>query len=139
MKVLEINGHRIELHDDIEQMNVMRYHKFSKLCAMEAGIGSDMTAVIGKIGTIIRHIENNKPKNAIAELKNMALAMDFTQRMFNPHSMAFSALVCTIDGREYNDLSDEGLKRVSDEIGAIFTKAGLDKEVAEVKKKSLTH
>lgn len=136
MKTFEINGHRIVLYNDVEQMNVVRYHKFNKMCTLESGVGSDMKSVLNKLRGISRHIEDGKPKNALAEVKNLSITLDFTQRMFDPQSMAFSALVSEIDGEQCNDLSDEGLARVSEKIGRIFTKAGLDEEVNGIKKKS---
>lgn len=135
MKEFSVGGHTFEVYDDIEQMNVVRYHKFSKMCALESGIGSDMSAVMGKIGSAIRHINDNKPKNAVADLKNLAITLDFTNRCFDPHSMAFAALVKSMDGKPCEDLSDDGLAKLSGEISRIFTKAGLDKEVLDLKKK----
>lgn len=138
MKEFKAGGHIIEIYDDIEQMNVVRYHKFSKMCILESGIGSGLTAIMDKLASIARHVSNNKPKNALAEIKNLSIALDFTERMFNPHTRAFAALVKAIDGKPCDDLSDDGLQKVSDIVSAAFTKEGLTQEVLEVKKKLKT-
>ena len=45
MQVIKIGKHTASIFDGIEDMPIVRYHKFMKCLLIDAGIGGDMAAV----------------------------------------------------------------------------------------------
>lgn len=55
MKNVQIKGMNVELYDSIEDLPIMRFHKYNKMLLVDAGVGSDLS-------DLDRHIDNiNNP------------------------------------------------------------------------------
>ena len=112
MKTARIGKHIVELYDSIEDLPIVRFHKYNKMMLVDAGIGgeiSDFEAHLEKIAAFIRTGDSEK---AIDQLNNMKKSVWFIQSELSPKYLAFAALITKIDGKECNDLSDDGLQRV---------------------------
>ena len=44
MVTTKIGKHTVEMHDTIEELPVVRFHKYQKLLLIDAGVGADITA-----------------------------------------------------------------------------------------------
>jgi len=111
MKEEKINGHMVKYFESIEEMPIMRYHKFNKYLLIESGIGSDVSDVIIHIDRAIKYAEKS-PKDAITELINAKQAIRLANEEISPQNLSFASLVYEIDSVLMTDLSDEGLGKV---------------------------
>jgi hypothetical protein len=111
MKEETIGGHTVRYYQSIEDMPVMRYHKFNKLLLVDSGIGSDASSIMVHIEKAIRYAEKS-PKDAIVELQNARQGISLAMDEISPKNVSFAALVASIDGVPTDDLSDEGLQKV---------------------------
>lgn len=116
MKTVEIGGKRVELYDSIEELPIVRFHKYSKMSLIDAGIGSDIADFDRHIGKAVALAKGKNPSDAAVEIENLRQSVYFIQNNLSPKYLSFAALVKSIDGRPCDDLSDEGLKKVVDEL-----------------------
>lgn len=116
MKTVEIGGKRVELYDSIEEMPITRFHKYSKMSLIDAGIGSDITDFDRHIAKAMALAKGKNPSDAAVELENLRQSVYFIQNNLSPKHLSFAALVKSIDGMPCDDLSDGGLQRVVDEL-----------------------
>lgn len=114
MRTIMLDNKSIVMYDAIEDLPMIRFHKFNKALLIDAGIGSDLTDFDKHIEKITRYINSKTPELANIELDNMRQNVFFIQENISPKYLAFAALVKSIDGIEYNDLSDEGLRKIVD-------------------------
>ena len=112
MKTIEVDGKKIELYDSIEDLPILRFHKFNKMLLVDAGVGSDLADFDRHIERAIIYASGDTPKMAVKELQNLRQNVYLIQSEVSPRCMAFAALVKSIDGVEYNDMSDDGLQKV---------------------------
>jgi hypothetical protein len=136
MKTVKINNLTLEIYDSIEEMPIVRHHKFNKMLMIDSGIGSDLSAFDMKLERIMRFIKDN-PEHAQTELLNLRQCISFIQNEISPKHLAFCALVKSIDGKEITDISDDGMQAIHERL-----KTATDKEITslteEVKKKNRT-
>ena len=116
MVTVQIGKHRVEYYDTIEELPIVRFHKYQKLLLIDAGIGSDIAAFDQRIERMRRYLASNKPDKAQQELENMRQCVYMIQNGINPQHRAFAALVTKIDGQECNDLSDDALVAVTERL-----------------------
>lgn len=112
MKTTKIGKHTVELYDSIEDLPILRFHKYNKMLLIDSGLGSDLTDIDVHIEKTISYMNADKKDEAVAELANLRKALYFVQMGLSPKHLAFAALVARIDGKETNDLSDDGLQKV---------------------------
>lgn len=134
MKELKIGKHKLKVFDSIEDLPIVRHHKFSKLMLIDAHIGSDISDFDSHLERTIRYIRTNKPDLAEKELLNLRQNIFMVQAEISPKHLAFAALVQNIDGEECNDLSDEALKGVLARISDVSV-GEIEKILGESKKK----
>lgn len=112
MRTLKIGKHKIEMYESIEDLPILRFHKYNKMLLIDSGIGSDIADVESHIEKVAAFIRTGAGEKAIDELSNMRKALYFIHMNLSPKHLAFAALITKIDGKECNDLSDDGLQRV---------------------------
>ena len=134
MKNVQIKGMNVELYDSIEDLPIMRFHKYNKMLLVDAGVGSDLSDFDRHIEKVIRYLNSPTPNMATVELENMRQNIYFIQSEVSPRHLAFAVLVKSIDGTPYNDLSDDGLQKVVDMFGDVPIKE-LTAQMEAVKKK----
>lgn len=134
MKTLKIGKHTVEMYDSIEDLPIVRFHKYNKMLLIDAGLGSDLNDIDSHIEKTIAYLRTNKNDEAVAEMMNMRKAVFLVQMNLSPKHLAFAALVQSIDGKPTNDLSDDGLRKVVELLSGEKTK-DIDKIVDESKKK----
>lgn len=134
MKTLKLGKHTIEMYDAIEDLPIMRFHKYNKMLLIDSGIGSDLTDIDSHIEKAGAFIRTNEPDKAIDELNNLRKAIYFVQMSLSPKHLALAALITKVDGKECDDLSDDGLQKVLNLIADLNNKQAIS-ELETAKKK----
>lgn len=116
MKTAKFNGNYIELYDEIDKLPIERFKEFNKYLMIDGGIGGDMESVDGHIVNLMQFIRRKDEDKAIQELNNMRQNYYFIIERINPEMNAFCTLVKTINGKPYDDLSDEGMTKLQSEL-----------------------
>lgn len=134
MRELKIGKHSLKIYDSIEELPIIRHHKFSKLLLVDAHVGSDISDFDAHLERVFRYIRTKKTDLAEKELMTLRQNVFFIQSEVSPKHLAFAALIHTLDGVENNDLSDESLKALVAKISDV-TVGELDSIISESKKK----
>lgn len=134
MKECIINKHNVVLYDSIDELPMLRFHKYNKMLLVDAGVGSDLSDFDRHIEKVIRYLNSPTPNMATVELENMRQNVYFIQSEISPRYLAFAVLVKSIDGNPCNDLSDDGLQKIVD-LFADVPNAELTAHLEAVKKK----
>lgn len=134
MKTAKIGKHIVEYYDSIEDLPIMRFHKYNKMLLIDAGLGSDLTDFDAHIEKAVAFIQSGDKDNATNELNNLRKAVYFIQNGLSPKYLAFAALISKVDGNETNDLSDDGLRSVVDTLADTTQKQAVS-ELDSAKKK----
>lgn len=134
MKEVTIGRHKVVLYNSIEELPIVRFHKYNKMLLVDAGLGSDVSAVDGHIERVVRFLNSDQKKEAVTELENMRQAIYVIVQGMSPKHLAFAVLVKEIDGKACDDISDEGLQRVLEMLGDVPMK-DMTAESEAVKKK----
>lgn len=116
MKSLLINKKIVRIYDSIDEMPIINFQKYNKYLLIDSGIGSDADDIDAHIIKIAKFIKANNSKKALQELQNMRQNMYMVNSEISPKYLAFAALIYSIDGKEVNDLSDDGLKKLLQDL-----------------------
>nr|DAI13759.1 MAG TPA: hypothetical protein [Caudoviricetes sp.] len=116
MKSLLINKKIVRVYDSIDEMPIVNFQKYNKYLLIDSGIGSDADDIDAHIVKIAKFIKANNNKKALQELHNMRQNMYMINNEISPKYLAFAALIHSIDGKEVNDLSDDGLKKLLQDL-----------------------
>lgn len=116
MKSLLINKKIVRVYDSIDEMPIVNFQKYNKYLLIDSGIGSDADDIDAHIVKIAKFIKANNNKKALQELQNMRQNMHMVNNEISPKYLAFAALIHSIDGKEVNDLSDDGLKKLLQDL-----------------------
>lgn len=119
MKNLLINKKIVRVYDSIDEMPIINFQKYNKYLLIDSGIGSDVDDIDAHITRIAKFIKANNNKKALQELQNMRQNMYMVNSGISPKYLAFAALIHSVDGKEVNDLSDDGLKALLKELKEI--------------------
>lgn len=117
MKEVTLNGHKVSLYNSIDELPMVRFHKYNKCLLVDAGVGSDISAFDGHIERVVRYIKSDKRDEAAKELENLRQNVFIVLSGMSPQHMAFACMVATIDGEPYDDISDDGLQKVVTLLG----------------------
>lgn len=116
MKSLVINNKIVQVYDSIDEMPIVNFQKYNKYLLIDSGIGSDADDIDSHIVRIAKYIKSGDNKKALQELQNMRQNIYMVNSEISPKYLAFAALIHSIDGKEVNDLSDEGLKKLLQDL-----------------------
>lgn len=116
MKSLLINNKVVKVYDSIDEMPIINFQKYNKYLLIDSGIGSDSDDIDAHIVKIAKYIKANDNKKALQELQNMRQNIYMVNSEISPKYLAFAALIHSVDGKEVNDLSDSGLKKLLQDL-----------------------
>lgn len=116
MKNLLINKKIVQVYDSIDEMPIVNFQKYNKYLLIDSGIGSDADDIDAHIVKIAKYIKSNNNKKALQELQNMRQNIYMINSEISPKYLAFAALIHSVDGKEVNDLSDDGLKKLLQDL-----------------------
>lgn len=112
MRTIYLDGKKVEIYDSIEDLPILRFHKYNKMLLVDAGVGSDLSDFDRHIEKAIRYAAGDTPNLAVAELQNLRQNVYFIQSEISPRYLAFAVLVKSVNGIAYNDVSDDGLQKI---------------------------
>ena len=116
MKNLIVNKKVVRVYDSIDEMPIVNFQKYNKYLLIDSGIGSDADDIDAHIVKIAKYIKSNNNKKALQELQNMRQNIYMVNSEISPKYLAFAALIHSVDGKEVNDLSDDGLKKLLQDL-----------------------
>ena len=126
MQKIKVKNHTLEVYDAIDEMPVVRYHKFTQLMVLAAGVGNDLDAVRTKIMGIRQMIEDGHVEKAKVEVLNLYQTFAFIDKVVDPKSLAFACAVKSIDGKDVDCRSTAELQKVADKLNEWMTKQQRD-------------
>lgn len=116
MKSILINKKIVRVYDSIDEMPIINFQKYNKYLLIDSGIGSDADDIDAHIVKIAKYIKSNNNRKALQELQNMRQNIYMVNSEISPKYLAFAALIHSVDGKEVNDLSDDGLKKLLQDL-----------------------
>ena len=130
--------HRMELFSSAKEMPIKRHKAMVLMLVQEAGLGG-MDSLDKRLMNTMMLMEAGKAYEASTELQNFRFAFFSLLLGLDYKTKAFACLVANINGKEYNDITDDGLKKVQAEIEDIgFSGDQLDEHFGVVKKKLIS-
>ena len=134
MKKVVLGGHKVTIYDSIDELPMVRFHKYSKMLLVDAGVGSDINDFDAHIERAVRYIRNGDNENGSKELENLRQCVYLILSEQSIKDLSFACLVAEIDGKPCDDLSEQGLADVVRTLGAVPRK-DFTSSLEEVKKK----
>lgn len=134
MRRINLYGHKLDIYDSIDDMPVVRFHKFNRYLLVDSGIGATVSDVDKHLSRTIEFLHQGDNVNAVKELENLRQGIHLVEQGISPKGYAFAVLVKAIDGKDLDDISDDGLKAVMDKLPNMTIKE-LSSLIEESKKK----
>ena len=134
MVTAKIGTHTVEMYDTIEELPIVRFHKYQKLLLVDSGVGSDIAGFDQRIEKVRRHLMAGQLEKAQQELENLRQCVYLIQSEINPSHRAFAALITKIDGQTYDVITDDTLADITEKLQDIPLK-DLAARLDAVKKK----
>jgi len=106
------NGMVVEYYDSIEELPIVRHHKFGEMIAVDAGIGSTMDDYDRHASSLLQMINRGDKATAIQQVLNMRQNIQFAIENVSPKSMAFACLVHKVDGVPFTDITEHGMQKL---------------------------
>ena len=110
---VEFNGNFLQMHNDIN-MPVEVYTNYNRYVLIDSGIGATITDLDTHIAKAVRFIDKDQKKEATDTLMNLRQCYSFIVENTSPELLSFCALVYSINGKVWEDKSDDGLKKLSE-------------------------
>jgi hypothetical protein len=134
MKEVELAGHKVRLYDSIDELPIVRFHKYNRFLLVDAGIGSDISDYDAHVERVIAYVSKGDIDNFKKEFENLRQNLFLIMAECSPKFLSFACLVESIDGQPQTDLSQEGLQKVLDTLGAA-SRREVTEDLSSVKKK----
>lgn len=115
----KIGRHELQIYDNIEQLPIVRFHKYQKLLLIDAGVGSTIADFDVHVEKAMRYINAKNHDSALKELQNLRQLVYFMQAATNPKLLSFVPLVASIDGEPVSDLTDDAIARTFEKINDV--------------------
>ena len=131
---MKLGEHSVVMFDSIEELPIVRFQKYNKMLMLDAGLGSDLTALDAHLARVGEFIKAGETDNAAREIDNLRQTLFNVQNGLTPHFMSLIPLMAEVDGEPLTDLSDENIQRVYDTLKDVTMKA-YEGAASEVKKK----
>ena len=134
MKKIKLGGHRVSVYDSIDELPMVRFHKYSKMLLVDSGVGSDINDFDAHIERAVRYFRKGDNENGAKELENLRQCVYLILTEQSVKDLSFACLVAEIDGKPCDDLSEQALAEVIRTLGAVPRKE-FTTSADEVKKK----
>lgn len=136
MHKIEINGHKLEIYDSIDELPITRFHAFNRYLLIDSGVGSDLQDFDHHIMALLKFLEKGDVDSAKKEVLNLRQNVAFVYDQQSPKLNSFVPLIRSIDGRPVDDLSESGIAEVLNLLGENgVTHATIGRWVDDAKKK----
>lgn len=134
MRRIDIEGHKIDIYDSIDDMPIARFHRFNRNLLVDGGIGGTVADVDKHLMRAVEFMKNDDKASVVRELENLRQGVHLVEQGISPKGLAFASLVYAIDGELVTDLTDDNLQLIMQRLGTMTVKE-LSQLVEEVKKK----
>lgn len=134
MVTLNLGNHIVRVYDGIEDLPIVRYHKYQKFALIDAGIGSDIASLDRRLEKTRIFTAQGRMQDADRELENLRQCVFFIQSEVSPRNLSFAALVAEIDGEPVKDITDESLREVCRKLQDV-PESEIAAQIEAVKKK----
>jgi hypothetical protein len=123
------------LYQSIFELQAGRHSEFQHWLVRDAGIGSDTASLEQRFSHTTSLLAAERTHEAGDALALLFFGFNDMLDKFSPRQLAFGVLVGEVDGKPRADFSEEGLRRLIDELSAAgLTEGMVVDEVNEVKK-----
>lgn len=112
MVTVTIGGLKVRMYDSIDELPIVRFHRYQRSLLVDAGVGSDIAAFDQRIERTRRFLMAGDAEKAGRELENLRQSVFLIQNSVDTKLLSFAALVAEVEGVACDDLSDEGLRKV---------------------------
>lgn len=129
-----LGTHEVTMYDSIEELPIERFQKYNKMLMLDAGLGSDTSALDAHLARVGEFIKAKDLTNAAAEIDNVRQTLFNVQNGLTPHFLSLIPLMAELDGEPLTDMSDESLKAVYEKLKDV-TVGTYEATASEVKKK----
>lgn len=128
----------IQLYSSIKELPIVRYKLMQSYLLQDSGIGSSVEDMDKRIEKSVVFIANDRRDEAKEELTNLRYTVFSMLQGIDYKSKSFSCLVHSINGKECDDLTTEGLEATAKQIEGISVES-LEKHFDEIKKKLISN
>lgn len=119
MKTIKLGSHKVMVYDSIDELPIVRFHRYNKMLLIDAGIGSDINDFDSHIERVVRYIRKGDNENGAKELENLRQNVYLVMQGQNVRDLSFACLVASIDDVPCDDLSEQGLAAVLQKLGGV--------------------
>lgn len=123
-----VNGHKLVFFDNVEDLPITQFHKYSKFLLVEGGIGDTIADIDRHIQRIFDFIDDRK--KLVQEVLNLRQCLYVVATEQDISSKATLCLVHSVDGERWEDFSDSGLDKLYE-----LVKGASLKELTQLAKK----
>ena len=107
------------MYDAIDELPIVRFHKYQKLLLIDAGVGADIPAFDQRMEKARRFLAAGQAEKAQQELENVRQCVFLIQSEISPRHRAFAVLISKIDGRACDDMNDDALAAITQELSDV--------------------
>ncbi len=125
-----VNGHKLVFYDGVEDLPIVQFHRYSKFLLVESGIGDNINDIDKHITRILNFF--NDKKKMQQELMNLRQCLYVIATEQDLHNKATLCLVRSVDGKPWEDFSDNGLEELYKMVNGASVKE-LDTIAAQVR------
>jgi len=138
MESIKFGQHEVVLYDDIEEMPIRVFQKFNEYLLQDAEIGNKMSDVDRHFRRLDKYLMEKDFEKALQERKNLHQAVWNSIMMLDHSSLAFAAIIKTVDGVEVQERDIDSSQALLDKLSDWGLTYHAVSEVAEaIKKKYL--
>lgn len=133
----DINGKKVVMYDSIDELPILRYHKFNKYIMIDSGIGENMSDVARHLDSMVQMNDRGDKESLATQIHIMRHTLSYAVSEISPKSMAFAVMVKSVNGKECTDISEFGLKKLIEMLSGHGITWGMIKATVEFLKKKL--
>jgi hypothetical protein len=128
-------NYEVKLFSSIKELPITRKHELNKLVAQKIDIGDNPSDIARHLKALYKYVMGGYNNEAILELKNMHNNMFYAIEGIDIDCYCFAAMIHSVDGKEFTDLSLEGSKAMADWVtSSTMTNGEVEEIVIDVKK-----
>jgi hypothetical protein len=132
---VKISQHTIALYASIHELPIDLFTLFNSYVIQSLGIGTTIQDINTRFGNLDSFLAAGKLEEAKNERLNMHMGIFYGLQKINIDHICFACLVQSIDGKEVEDYSEEGLRRTLKKLSSIgMTNEHVKNYLDEVKK-----
>ena len=112
MKEVELAGHKVRLFDSIDELPIVRFHKYNRFLLVDAGIGSDISDYDAHVERVLAYVRKGDNENFAKEFENMRQNLFLIMSECSPKFLSFACFFCTYMLPSFKVLSNSFLQHI---------------------------